>query len=188
MKIMVGLDHLDSGSISYDGIDLKNKEKLNIGFMIEEPVFYQHLSGYENLSLIAGLYPSFNKENISWALKAVGLEKRAKDKYKTYSLGMKQRLYFALSILNKPDILILDEPFNGVDPVTVIVFERLLKEFSANGSTILISSHEIRELQSFCDEIFIISSGTIGFETKTPKDIDLFSKFEEISSSTGEVE
>lgn len=188
MKIMVGLDHLDSGHISYDGISVEEKEKLNIGFMIEELVFYQHLSGYENLSLIAGLYSNFNMDNISWALRQVGLEKRAKDKYKAYSLGMKQRLYFALSIMNKPDILVLDEPFNGVDPVTVIIFEKLLKEFSSNGSTILISSHEIRELQSFCDEVFIISSGTIGFHSKNPKEIDLFSKFEEISKTTGEVE
>lgn len=188
MKIMVGLNLPDDGSIKLNGIDLlKNREKFKIGFMIEEPVFYQNLSGYQNLSLIAGLYSNFDKTNIDWALEKVGLSARKKDLYKTYSLGMKQRLHFALSIMNKPDVLILDEPFNGVDPVTVIVFEKLLKEFASNGCIIFVSSHEIRELQSFCDEVFILSSGKIAFSTSSPKEVDLFKKFSEYATSSIEV-
>ena len=182
MKMMVGLVKPDSGTVEVG----KNADG-DCGFMIEEPSFYPHLSGLDNLSIIASLFPPSRKPDVNWALSQVGLSKRAKDRYATYSLGMRQRLYFALAIMSRPSCLVLDEPFNGVDPITVMVFERLIREMAEDGAAVLVSSHEIRELQSFVDSAYMIDRGRIVYSTSDPKGDDLFARFVEFASS-GEIE
>ena len=157
------------------------------GFMIEEPSFYPHLSGFDNLVIIASLFPKSRKPDINWALSQVGLLKRGKDRYSTYSLGMRQRLHFALAIMSKPSSLVLDEPFNGVDPITVMVFEKLIRQMAESGAAVLVSSHEIRELQSFVDSAYMIDRGRIVYSTSDPKGDDLFARFVEFASP-GEIE
>lgn len=186
MKILVGLVASDGGEISIDGKPFK-KEDWRLGFTIEDPCFYPNLTGRENLLLIAGLFNDVDEKDVDAALEKVGLSLRAKDAYKTYSLGMKQRLYFALAIMSKPQILILDEPFNGVDPMTLLVFEDIIREFAASGAYVLISSHEIRELQVLADGAFIMASGKVGFQTEDVRDVNLFSRFLELEKSEGGV-
>lgn len=186
MKILVGLVAPDGGEISIDGKPFK-KEGWRVGFTIEDPCFYPNLTGRENLLLIAGLFNDVDEKDVDAALEKVGLSLRAKDAYKTYSLGMKQRLYFALAIMSKPQILVLDEPFNGVDPMTLLVFEDIIREFAASGAYVLISSHEIRELQVLADGAFIMASGKVGFQTEDVRDVNLFSRFLELEKSEGGV-
>lgn len=182
MKMMVGLVRPDSGTV-----EVGKEGDGDCGFMIEEPSFYPHLSGFDNLAIIASLFPKSRKPDINWALSQVGLLKRGKDRYSTYSLGMRQRLHFALAIMSKPSSLVLDEPFNGVDPITVMVFEKLIRQMAESGAAVLVSSHEIRELQSFVDTVYMIDRGRIVYSTSDPKGDDLFARFVEFASS-GEIE
>lgn len=176
MKIMVGLAFPDSGEVLLDGKPLL-ESSCPIGFTIEEPCFYPNLSGRDNLLLIAELCGGKAKERVDRALSEVGLSQRGKDAYKTYSLGMKQRLYFALSLLNDPWVLILDEPFSGVDPLTTVAFEKILKGYAEKGAYILVSSHDIRELQYLADGAFIMKGGKIAYQTENAKNEDLFKEF-----------
>ena len=183
LKIIVGLAQADAGICQFNNQD--SATSTEVGFMIEEPSFYPNLSGYENLSLIASLFPPDRRPDVDWALEKVGLSERKKDKYRTYSLGMKQRLHFALAIMSKPSLLILDEPFNGIDPVTVIAFEELIGEFAKQGATILISSHGIRELQAIVDKAYILDSGVIAYQTDNPHEVDHFAVFKDIVARSG---
>ena len=110
-------------------------------------------------------------------LKIVGLENDKNIKYKHYSLGMKQRLYFAYAIINKPRILILDEPFNGIDPITSHLFKQIIKKFIENGGIVLISSHVINDLKEICNYIFILKDGEIIHENLLEKSDDIESLF-----------
>lgn len=184
MKILVGLVSRDEGEILLDGAPL-DREKTKIGFMIEDPCFYPSMSGRDNLRLIARLFDEVGDKEVDAAIEAVGLSKRAEDPYKNYSLGMKHRLYFALAILNDPDILILDEPFNGVDPMTLVTFEKIISSFAKKGAYVLVSSHGIRELQSLADGAFILSQGKVLFQTENVKSVDLFSEFLGIEKNEG---
>ncbi len=186
MKILVGLTSPNGGEILIDGKPFK-KEEWRLGFTIEDPCFYPNLTGRENLLLIAKLFDDVKDGDVDLALEKVGLTSRAKDPYKTYSLGMKHRLYFALAIMSNPQILILDEPFNGVDPMTLVVFENIVRDFAKSGAYVLISSHEIRELQALADGAFIMASGKIGFQTENVRDVDLFEKFLELEKNNGGV-
>lgn len=185
LKIMTGLLPANSGDVLFDGESISNPDMTaKIGFMIESPVFYPYLSGKDNLLLISGLYPSFDKGDIDRALNLVRLSSRANDLYKAYSLGMKQRLYFALAIMSKPDFLLLDEPFNGVDPMTVTLFESLLREFAKQGCVVLVSSHQIRELQALIDAACIIDSTKVVREYASVEGVDLFADFLEVAKNS----
>ena len=98
---------------------------------------------------------------------------------------MKQRLHFAFAIMTKPDFLILDEPFNGIDPVAMALFENIIKDFAKRGTTVLISSHMIRELQELVDGAFILDNGKIAFSTEEARKVDLFNTFLDIVKESG---
>lgn len=118
IKLILGLQSISSGSVQINGYDIKkNFEKAieKVGAIVENPDLYMYLSGYENLKLIANLYKNVSKSRIDEVVKLVGLENRIKDKVSKYSLGMRQRLGIAQAILHKPNLLILDEPTNGLD-------------------------------------------------------------------------
>lgn len=165
LRMIAGLAKPDSGNILICGYSLKTKyEKAirQVGGIIENPEMYKNLSGLENLKYYASLYNKIDKNRINQVVEIVGLSSRIKDKVKSYSLGMKQRLGIAQALLHSPKLLILDEPTNGLDPSGIIDMRRFLKETAIKENIgILISSHNLSEMELMCDSIGIISNGKL---------------------------
>lgn len=165
IKLILGLQAIDSGNVLINGYDIKNefvKAISNVGAIVESPDLYMYLSGYKNLELIARMYKDIDKSRIDEVVKLTGLDKRINDKVSKYSLGMRQRLGIAAALLNKPNLLILDEPTNGLDPEGIKEVRVLLKKLAKNEKMgILISSHNLAELDSFCTDVCIIKNGKI---------------------------
>lgn len=162
LKIMSGLYPNDEGLVEYYSIDLKhNYEKAMslVGTLIESPDLYKNLSGFDNLELFKSMFKDVDEKRIKEIVEIVEMEKHLGKKFKTYSLGMKERLGIAASLINKPKILILDEPTNGLDPIGVKNVMNLLKEMK--GTTILISSHLLSEIEQLCDRVIFINGGKI---------------------------
>lgn len=162
LKIMSGLYPNDEGLVEYYSIDLKhNYEKAMslVGTLIESPDLYKNLSGFDNLELFKSMFKDVDEKRIKEIVEIVEMEKHLGKKFKTYSLGMKERLGIAASLINKPKILILDEPTNGLDPIGVKNVMNLLKEMKS--TTILISSHLLSEIEQLCDRVIFINSGKI---------------------------
>ena len=174
IKLIVGLQSISSGSVQINGFDVKkNFEKAieKVGAIVENPDLYMYLSGYENLKLIANLYKTVSKSRIDEVVKLVGLENRIKDKVSKYSLGMRQRLGIAQAILHKPNLLILDEPTNGLDPEGIKDMRELLINLATKEHMgILISSHNLAELENFCNKVCIIKNGSV-VETNSISDV-----------------
>jgi ABC-2 type transport system ATP-binding protein len=131
-----------------------------VGALIEAPAFYPQLSGRDNLKALArlGRIPA---AAIEPAIARVGLPERAGDKYRSYSLGMKQRLGIAAALLPSPELLILDEPTNGLDPAGIVEMRGLIRSFADDGITVLVSSHLISEIEQVCDHIVMIRGGRL---------------------------
>ena len=165
IKLILGLQKIGSGNVFINGFDIKkNFEKAiaRVGAIIENPDLYMYLSGLDNLKLIANLYNGMDDKRINEVVKLVGLENRINDKVSKYSLGMRQRLGVAQAILHKPNLLILDEPTNGLDPEGIKDLRNLLVKLAKEENMgILISSHNLSELESFCNKVCIIKNGTI---------------------------
>lgn len=174
IKMLTGLAEITSGNAYICGKSVKtNFESAikNVGAMIETPIFYPYLSGYNNLKYYAKLSGKVDTSRINYVASLVGLGNRIKDKVSKYSLGMKQRLGVAQALLNKPKLLILDEPTNGLDANGIREFRMMLKQLAYNeGISILISSHILGEMENLCDMIAIIDKGTI-IEVKTLDEI-----------------
>ena len=164
MKIILSLCNYTKGYITICGYDIKKdyeKAMSKVGAIIENPDLYTYLTGYQNLWLVAKIY-NINKDRIEEVINLLGLDKRIHDKVSKYSLGMKQRLGLAISILHKPKLLILDEPTNGLDPEAIKELRYLLKKISKQENmSILISSHNLSELETICNKVCIIRNGTI---------------------------
>ena len=162
LKIMTGLYTLDVGEIYYDGISLKKDYELamrNIGCIIESPDMYKNLSGSDNLDLFKLMFKGVSEETIKGIVQILDLEKSIGRKFKTYSLGMKERLGVASSLLGNPKILILDEPTNGLDPISIRNLRTILKNLK--DTTIIVSSHLLSEIELICDEVIFINNGEI---------------------------
>lgn len=174
IKLILGLQSISSGSVQINGYDIKkNFEKAieKVGAIVENPDLYMYLSGYENLKLIANLYKNVSKSRIDEVVKLVGLENRIKDKVSKYSLGMRQRLGIAQAIIHKPNLLILDEPTNGLDPEGIKDMRELLINLATKEHMgILISSHNLAELENFCNKVCIIKNGEV-VETNSISDV-----------------
>lgn len=163
IKLILGLYKLDSGSVVINGYDInKNFTKAisNVGAIIENPDMYMYLSGYENLMIAAKIY-NIKKDRVEAVIKLVGLEKRIHDKVSKYSLGMRQRLGIAQAIIHNPKLLILDEPTNGLDPEGIKDLKKLLINLASKGMAIIVSSHILSELESFCNKVCIINNGSL---------------------------
>ena len=162
IKLILNLIKLTKGSIYINGY---NKDKYfvkameKVGAIVEMPDLYMYLSGYDNLRIIANNYKNISRERIDEVAKIVGLEKRIKDKVYTYSLGMRQRLGIAGAIINEPKLLILDEPTNGLDIEGIIEMRNLIKKLSQKEIGILISSHNLSEIDNLCNRIILIKKG-----------------------------
>ena len=165
IKLILGLQHITSGSVKINGYDIqKDFENAikKVGAIVENPDLYMYMSGYQNLKLIARMYQGINEDRIQEVIKLVNLENRINDKVSKYSLGMRQRLGIAQAILHKPNLLILDEPTNGLDPEGIKQLRTLLTDLAKKEKmAILISSHNLSELETFCNKIVIIQNGKI---------------------------
>lgn len=164
VKCLLGLQKITSGTVSINGYDIKKhfiKAIEKVGSIIESPDVYMYLSGYDNLKLQASMYKNVTEDDIIRVITLVGLENRIYDKVSKYSLGMRERLGIAIALLNSPNLLILDEPTNGLDPEGIKDLRELMKKLAASGIGILISSHNLSELESFCNRVCIMAHGEI---------------------------
>ena len=165
MKMMLQLVSPTDGKIIMFGKDYREQVKdtyQKIGSIIETPGFYTNLTGQENLEILARLRRNVSKESVLHALEIVGLDKEKKKQFSDYSLGMKQRLGIAAAIMHQPQLLILDEPINGLDPIGISEIRQFLYELSrTKGTTILISSHVLNEIEQIADMIGVINQGKL---------------------------
>ena len=165
MKMILGLASITSGKVDVFGKNVKGREKRvypRICAIIETPGFYPNLTGTENLEIFAKLRGTAAPHAVKNALEIVGLPYKDKKLFSKYSLGMKQRLGIANAILHDPELLILDEPTNGLDPIGIAEVRDFIKELSAaQGKTILISSHILSEISLLADDIGIIDNGVL---------------------------
>lgn len=182
MCMLLGLTTPTEGTIKLFGMDTtdrKNQEKIysKIGSIIEVPGFYPNLNAHDNLKIFSKIRGDYKKENIEKVLKLVNLNNETEKKFKNYSLGMKQRLGLAASLIHEPELLILDEPINGLDPAGIIEIRDMLLDITSKlGITVLISSHILSEIEILADEIGIIDQGKL---------IKEFDK-KELKNNTGE--
>jgi ABC-2 type transport system ATP-binding protein len=165
IRMLTGLIKPTNGSITICGYDvLKNftKAMQYLGCIVENPELYPYLSGWDNLLHFARMLPDIDEKRISETVALVGLEDRINDKVKTYSLGMRQRLGIAQALLNRPRVLILDEPTNGLDPAGIREMRQFIRTLAENeGLSVLVSSHLLSEIQLLCDRVAIMSKGEI---------------------------
>ncbi len=164
IKIILGLQKASSGEVYINGDNIKeNFENAikKVGAIVESPDMYMYLSGLDNLKLVANYY-NISHDKIDSIVEFVGLKDRIKDTVSKYSLGMRQRLGIAQAILNKPNLLIVDEPTNGLDPSGIIEFRKMLKELARKEKmSIFISSHNLAEIENICDKVLLINEGEI---------------------------
>lgn len=164
MKILLGLASASSGEVSLFGQapDKYPEVYSRIGNIIETPSFYPYLSGPENLSVFSKLKGQVQKNSVAKALELVDLSHAEHKRFANYSLGMKQRLGIANALMNDPELLILDEPTNGLDPIGIVEIRKLLKELTEiQGKTILISSHQLSEIEQIADITGILHEGEL---------------------------
>ena len=165
IKLILGLQKIESGSVKINGFDVvKDFERAiaRVGAIVESPDTYMYMSGRKNLELMADYYGDISKERIDEVIKLVGLENRINDKVSKYSLGMRQRLGIAAALLHRPNVLILDEPNNGLDPEGIKeVRDLLIKLAKKEKIGILISSHNLAELDNLVTNACIIQGGKI---------------------------
>ncbi len=172
--MITGLTPITNGFVRICGYNVEtsfSRAIANVGAVVETPQLYPYLSGLDNLKLFAGFYGKKAKSRINQIVKLVGMENRIKDKVSKYSLGMKQRLGIAQALLNKPKLLILDEPTNGLDPNGIVEIRNILRVLAEKEQmAIIISSHNLAELELMCDVIGLINNGRI-IEYRTMEDI-----------------
>lgn len=159
LGIILNVVNRTSGEFSWFDGKLSTHEALKkVGAIIERPNFYPYMTATQNLALICKI-KGISTEKIDEKLKTVNLFERKDSKFKTFSLGMKQRLAIASALLNDPEILILDEPTNGLDPQGIHEIRQIIKKISANGTTILLASHLLDEVEKVCSDVVVIRKG-----------------------------
>jgi ABC-type multidrug transport system ATPase subunit len=161
LRMLLGLIRPTSGSAVVLGARPGSRDGLaRIGALIESPTFYPFLSGRDNLRMLAR-YAGAPETRIDSALEEVDLTARAEDRFRTYSLGMKQRLGIAAALLKDPELLILDEPTNGMDPAGMAEMRTFIRSLGRGRRTVLLSSHLMSEVEQICDRVGVISRGTL---------------------------
>jgi ABC-2 type transport system ATP-binding protein len=164
IRMALGLVAPTHGSVEILGLEVRhNRSKVlpRVGALVESPALYGYMSGRNNLRAFADLLGGVKDKRIDEVLEIVSLTGRDKDKVRTYSMGMKQRLGLAIALLNDPDLLILDEPANGLDPAGIVEMRDLLRNLAAEGKTVFISSHVLSEVQQICTRVAIINHGKL---------------------------
>lgn len=163
LKMVTGILKPDAGEIYFNGKPWSRDMLREIGALIEHPPIYENLSARENLK-VRSLLLGTDEKRIDEVLQIVSLGNTGKKKAGQFSLGMKQRLGIAMALLGEPRLLILDEPMNGLDPMGIEELRELIRTFSAQGITVILSSHILSEVQLVADYVGIISSGILGYE------------------------
>jgi ABC-2 type transport system ATP-binding protein len=167
IRMLLGLTPATSGAMRLRGLPVPTKRDValqRVGAIVEEPRFHGHLTGRENLQIVAAARRADAFSRIDASLERVGLSARADDRVKTYSLGMRQRLGIARCLIADPELLILDEPMNGLDPAGILEFRGFVGDFVAEGRTIVLSSHLLDEVEKTCDAIAIVDQGRIAVQ------------------------
>jgi ABC-2 type transport system ATP-binding protein len=164
IRMLLGLTDASSGSMRLLGRPVPSERAAalaRVAAIVEEPRFHGHLTGRENLAVLAAARRHGAHARIDGALQRVGLGDRAEDRVKSYSLGMRQRLGIARCLLADPELLILDEPTNGLDPAGIEEFRGMIRGFVAEGRTVLLSSHLLDEVEKICDAAAIVDRGRV---------------------------
>lgn len=162
-KIISGLYKPTSGSVLIDGVDINETGKYptNMRVLIEKPAFFSDLSGLDNLKLLADINKTIDEKKILETLELVNLKEEMNKKFSKYSLGMKQKLGIAQAIMEDPDILILDEPFNGIEQATVDKLIDYLLEKKKEGKLIIVSTHIKEDLTKLSDKVYVFDNGSV---------------------------
>lgn len=163
LKMMTGILRPTGGRIFFDGHPWSREDLADIGALIETPPIYENLTAWENLKVRA-LLLGIPDQRICEVLKRVELSDTGKKKAGAFSLGMKQRLGIGISLLNHPKLLILDEPFNGLDPMGISALRSMIQNFPGEGITVIVSSHILSEIEQVADRVAIMADGMIGYE------------------------
>jgi ABC-2 type transport system ATP-binding protein len=173
MAMLLGLvrPSAGTGTVLGESIDDPAAYLSRVGALIESPAFYPSLSGAENLRVFATV-AGHDTATIPTLLDVVGLDGRGDDRYRSYSLGMKQRLGIAGALLGDPDLLILDEPANGLDPQGVREMRELITDLASTGRTVLVSSHDLSELEQVCDWLLLIETGRSLYQGRSHELLD----------------
>ncbi|MEL3905140.1 MAG: lantibiotic protection ABC transporter ATP-binding protein [Treponemataceae bacterium] len=163
LKMITDILKPSSGSMTFDGHPWQRNDLNRIGALIETPPIYENLTAFENLKVRTSIL-GLKDTRIDEVLQIVCLTDTGKKRAGQFSLGMKQRLGIALALLNKPQLLILDEPTNGLDPIGIEQLRELIRSFPIQGMSVILSSHILSEVQQIADHIGIISGGVVGYE------------------------
>lgn len=186
LKMMTGMLRPDAGNIIVNGHTWTRNDLQDIGVLIETPPLYDNLTATENLQVrtIALRLPQSRIEEV---LKIVDLTNTGKKRAGQFSLGMKQRLGIAIALLNKPKLLILDEPTNGLDPIGIQELRQLIRSFPEQGITVILSSHILSEVEQVVDDIGIIADGKLGYQGPAPQGQELESLFMQVVATNRKV-
>lgn len=163
MRLISGLIYPTEGRIEIRGKELGKDMSFpeDLGLLIENPAFLDTYTGFDNLWLLASLNSKVDKVEVREAMLKTGLDPEDRRKYKKYSLGMKQRLGIAAAIMEKPQVLILDEPLNALDPDGVSLFDKIIREEKEKGTLVILSCHEEEKLREYADVILTMENGRI---------------------------
>lgn len=160
LGILMGVLNATSGTFSWFGNGQEDENRRRIGTLLETPNFYPYLTAIQNLEIVAKIKRVENaEEEIMNVLKAVNLYSRRTSEFRSYSLGMKQRLAIASALLGEPDVLVLDEPTNGLDPQGIAEIRGLIIEIAKAGKTIIVASHQLDEIEKICSRVLILKNG-----------------------------
>ncbi|MHC5227724.1 lantibiotic protection ABC transporter ATP-binding protein [Enterococcus sp. LJL99] len=188
LKMMAGIVQPTDGKIIYKGKLWERKDLLEIGALIENPPLYGNLTAKENL-LVRTTALGLPKSRINEVLKFVDLTTTGKKRAKQFSMGMKQRLGIALALLNSPKLLILDEPTNGLDPIGIQSLRELIRSLPSLGITVILSSHNLSEIENTVDSIGIIANGQLGYQGPLPENSRALEElFISVAKSANEME
>lgn len=165
LAMLLGILHPTSGSFSWFNNGTKDENRKRIGSLLETPNFYPYLNAFDNLKVIGIIknVPNLN-QRIQEVLELVDLKERGKRPFRTYSLGMKQRLAVAGALLSDPEVLVLDEPTNGLDPQGIVEMRQLIIDIAKQGKTIILASHILAEVQIICSQVVILREGEMVYE------------------------
>jgi ABC-2 type transport system ATP-binding protein len=164
MRVLLGLTRADSGTMSLLGLPVpaeRGRALARVGAIVDEPRFHGHLTGRQNLKVLAAARGAGAEERIGPALDRTRLTQRADDKVAAYSMGMRQRLGVAACLLADPQLLILDEPMNGLDPAGIREMRDMLRGLTGEGRTVMLSSHLLDEVERTCDQVAVVDHGTV---------------------------
>lgn len=181
LKMITGMLKPSSGEILFNGHKWNRKDLASIGSLIEEASLYENLTAEENLKVRTTIL-NLPDSRIKEVLKIVELENTRKKRAGQFSMGMKQRLGIAIALLNNPELLILDEPTNGLDPFGIQELRELIKSFPEKGITVILSSHMLSEVNQIADHVGIISAGVLGYEGELKNEENLEKLFMDIAS------